>query len=200
MPFIAQTADNVRSESPSIPNQRDLGLHEQQHESTKIIRERETMTNMDPHLRERPGNVRGIETEQNRRGYPVTSTTQDDDFKKAKSSVNQSNSDANHVAEGNFSTTEPGMLRRRRTSSESFRDFNGEDDHEMIDTPQIEDQSPAAEIIDFMRDAWKLPVPELIISVTGGAKLFNIASPRMRNAFQQGLISAVMATGETFMY
>ncbi|CAF1486548.1 unnamed protein product, partial [Didymodactylos carnosus] len=30
----------------------------------------------------------------------------------------------------------------------------------------------AEEIVEFMRDAWNLHVPNLIISVTGGAKYF----------------------------
>lgn len=56
--------------------------------------------------------------------------------------------------------------------------------------------SQAAEIVDFMRNAWKLPVPELIISVTGGAKLFEIVSSRAHKTFQQDLVSAAIATSK----
>ncbi|CAF0752649.1 unnamed protein product [Didymodactylos carnosus] len=49
------------------------------------------------------------------------------------------------------------------------------------------------EIVRLMLEEWKLPVPQLIISVTGGARLFNMP-PRIRNAFQQSLISVVDTT------
>ncbi|CAF0797780.1 unnamed protein product [Didymodactylos carnosus] len=59
--------------------------------------------------------------------------------------------------------------------------------------PQISQHSLAWHIVQFMRTAWNLPTPELIISVTGGAKLCNLTR-EMSNAFQQALISAVLTT------
>ncbi|CAF1136823.1 unnamed protein product, partial [Didymodactylos carnosus] len=59
--------------------------------------------------------------------------------------------------------------------------------------PQISQRSLAWHIVQFMRTAWNLPTPELIISVTGGAKFCNLTR-EMRNAFQQALISAVLTT------
>lgn len=47
-----------------------------------------------------------------------------------------------------------------------------------------------------MRFGWKLPSPQLIISVTGGANLFKLPTPRARYAFQRGLIAAAVTTGE----
>jgi hypothetical protein len=47
-----------------------------------------------------------------------------------------------------------------------------------------------------MRYGWKLPPPQLIISVTGGAKFFKISTPRARYAFQRGLIAAAVTTGQ----
>ncbi|CAF0828525.1 unnamed protein product [Didymodactylos carnosus] len=48
-----------------------------------------------------------------------------------------------------------------------------------------------------MKEGWKLPPPELIISVTGGARFFKLATPRTRNAFQKGFISAAVRTEKT---
>lgn len=47
-----------------------------------------------------------------------------------------------------------------------------------------------------MRNAWKLPTPQLIISVTGGADIFKLSTLRVRRAFQQGLIIAAVTTGQ----
>ncbi|CAF1596644.1 unnamed protein product, partial [Didymodactylos carnosus] len=54
----------------------------------------------------------------------------------------------------------------------------------------------AEEIVKFMREGWKLRSPQLIISVTGGAQLFEWTSPSMENAFQKGLTSAAVTTGD----
>ncbi|CAF4675706.1 unnamed protein product [Rotaria sp. Silwood1] len=67
-----------------------------------------------------------------------------------------------------------------------------QDDTDNNSTMSLESQ--AAQIVDFMRNAWKLPVPELIISVTGGANAFKIPLPRIHQAFQQGLVKAAMTT------
>ncbi|CAF3761923.1 unnamed protein product [Rotaria sp. Silwood1] len=52
------------------------------------------------------------------------------------------------------------------------------------------------DLVEFMREQWELPLPELIISVTGGAKFFQLTPPRVRRAFQEGLVSAAVTTGE----
>ncbi len=51
-------------------------------------------------------------------------------------------------------------------------------------------------IVNLIRYGWKLPSPQLIISVTGGAHLFKLATPRIRYAFQRGLIAAAVTTGK----
>ncbi|CAF1237716.1 unnamed protein product, partial [Didymodactylos carnosus] len=56
-------------------------------------------------------------------------------------------------------------------------------------------QETAKQIVNFMREAWKLPIPQLVISVTGGARFFKITTFEIRNAFQNGLISAALTTG-----
>ncbi|CAF0982195.1 unnamed protein product, partial [Didymodactylos carnosus] len=58
-------------------------------------------------------------------------------------------------------------------------------DEEAIITPQI---------VQFMKDMWKLQPPQLIISVTGGARLFKWTTPGMLYAFQKGLTSAAVTT------
>ncbi|CAF1660613.1 unnamed protein product, partial [Didymodactylos carnosus] len=54
----------------------------------------------------------------------------------------------------------------------------------------------AKEFVQFMRDAWGLVTPELIISVTGGARFFQLTTLRTRTAFQKGLVAAATATSE----
>ncbi|CAF2947833.1 unnamed protein product [Rotaria sp. Silwood2] len=56
------------------------------------------------------------------------------------------------------------------------------------------DRSEAAEIVDFMREAWKLPTPNLIISMTGGADFLQNLSPHIYKLFQKDLVSAAVAT------
>ena len=46
-----------------------------------------------------------------------------------------------------------------------------------------------------LTECWRLPVPKLLISVTGGAKRFHL-QPRFKNIFKQGLIHAAVSTGE----
>ncbi|CAF4040472.1 unnamed protein product, partial [Rotaria sordida] len=57
---------------------------------------------------------------------------------------------------------------------------------------------PEIDLVEFMREQWELPLPELIISVTGGAKLFKLTPPRVRRAFQEGLVSAAVTTGDDY--
>jgi hypothetical protein len=65
-----------------------------------------------------------------------------------------------------------------------------------LDNAELFSTDPATQLVAFMRDHWEIPLPELIISVTGGAQLFKLTQPRIRNAFQKGLVSAAVATGE----
>jgi hypothetical protein len=51
-----------------------------------------------------------------------------------------------------------------------------------------------------MREQWELPPPELIISVTGGARLFKLEHPQIHKAFERGLVSAAVTTGEYLLY
>ncbi len=51
----------------------------------------------------------------------------------------------------------------------------------------------AETVVRFMREGWRLPTPDLIISVTGGAKNFDM-STRLRKIFQRGLVAAAITT------
>jgi hypothetical protein len=46
----------------------------------------------------------------------------------------------------------------------------------------------------LLYDVWKLDVPKLIISVTGGAQNFSL-KPKLREVFQKGLVKAAISTG-----
>ncbi|CAM4753000.1 unnamed protein product [Rotaria magnacalcarata] len=54
----------------------------------------------------------------------------------------------------------------------------------------------AAAVVEFMEQGWKLPNPDLIISVIGGGQQFHM-SPHLRQAFQQGLVIAAATTSKT---
>ncbi|XP_068119761.1 transient receptor potential cation channel subfamily M member 2 [Hyperolius riggenbachi] len=49
-------------------------------------------------------------------------------------------------------------------------------------------------LFELMTEQWGLHVPSLLISVTGGAKNFNI-SPRLKTQFSRGLVKAAQSTG-----
>lgn len=46
----------------------------------------------------------------------------------------------------------------------------------------------------LLMDYWHLPVPKLLISITGGAKRFNLKE-RLSNILKQGLVTAAVSTG-----
>ncbi|CAF3508465.1 unnamed protein product [Rotaria sordida] len=51
----------------------------------------------------------------------------------------------------------------------------------------------AETVVKFMQQGWRLSKPDLIISVTGGAKSFDM-STRLRKIFQSGLVAAAITT------
>lgn len=54
-------------------------------------------------------------------------------------------------------------------------------------------QTDAKTVIEFIQHAWRLPTPDLIISVTGGGKQCNM-STHLRKTFQRGLVVAAGTT------
>ncbi|KAJ1121117.1 hypothetical protein NDU88_009245 [Pleurodeles waltl] len=49
-------------------------------------------------------------------------------------------------------------------------------------------------LYEMMTDQWQLSVPNLLITVTGGAKNFSM-NPRLKNLFSKGLVKAAQSTG-----
>ncbi len=53
----------------------------------------------------------------------------------------------------------------------------------------------AKTVVEFMQRGWRLPTPDLIISVTGGGKQCNM-STHLRKTFQRGLVAAAATTSK----
>ena len=49
-------------------------------------------------------------------------------------------------------------------------------------------------VFDLLVNVWSLTPPQLLISVTGGAKRFDL-KPRLANRFKRGLMKAATSTG-----
>ncbi|XP_033100605.1 transient receptor potential cation channel subfamily M member-like 2 [Anneissia japonica] len=58
---------------------------------------------------------------------------------------------------------------------------------------RLEHDTDPNKVLELLRDHWKLGVPKLLISVTGGAKNFRM-NPRLQKAFRKGLIKASLST------
>jgi hypothetical protein len=58
-------------------------------------------------------------------------------------------------------------------------------------------KTDAETVVKFMTEAWHLRTPDLIISITGGAK-YSELSARLRKTFQIGLVSAAATTSKLF--
>ncbi len=54
--------------------------------------------------------------------------------------------------------------------------------------------TPVESVISVMFDCWKLYRPSIIISVTGGAKNFNVKT-NLRNILKRGIVKAALSTG-----
>ncbi|CAF4299808.1 unnamed protein product, partial [Adineta steineri] len=54
-------------------------------------------------------------------------------------------------------------------------------------------ETNAETVVKFMQQGWRLPTPDLIISITGGAKHCDM-SARLRKIFQRGLVAAAVTT------
>ncbi|XP_069496552.1 transient receptor potential cation channel subfamily M member 2-like isoform X2 [Ambystoma mexicanum] len=59
---------------------------------------------------------------------------------------------------------------------------------------RVSHDTPPEDLFKMMRDEWDLSVPNLLLSVTGGAKDF-IMKPRLKNLFSKGLVKAAQTTG-----
>uniref|UniRef100_A0A8C4FHA6 Transient receptor potential cation channel subfamily M member 2 n=1 Tax=Catagonus wagneri TaxID=51154 RepID=A0A8C4FHA6_9CETA len=59
---------------------------------------------------------------------------------------------------------------------------------------RVSQDTPCSTIYHLMTQHWGLDVPSLLISVTGGAKDFNM-KPRLRSVFRRGLVKVAQTTG-----
>eukprot|EP00058_Branchiostoma_floridae_P006677 XP_002592165.1 hypothetical protein BRAFLDRAFT_88112 [Branchiostoma floridae] len=59
---------------------------------------------------------------------------------------------------------------------------------------RVDHTTEPEDVLKLMREQWKLELPNLLISVTGGAKNFYI-KPRLQEVFRKGLIKAAQSTG-----
>ncbi len=58
-------------------------------------------------------------------------------------------------------------------------------------------QTDATTVVEFMKTGWRLPTPDLIISVTGGGKQCQM-SAHLRKTFQHGLVVAAATTSKIY--
>lgn len=59
---------------------------------------------------------------------------------------------------------------------------------------RVSQDTPSGMIYHLMTQHWGLDVPNLLISVTGGAKNFNM-KPRLKSIFRRGLVKVAQTTG-----
>ncbi|XP_055975296.1 transient receptor potential cation channel subfamily M member 2 isoform X2 [Sorex fumeus] len=59
---------------------------------------------------------------------------------------------------------------------------------------RVSQDTPSSVIYHLMTEHWGLEVPNLLISVTGGAKDFNM-KPRLKSVFRRGLVKVAQTTG-----
>lgn len=60
---------------------------------------------------------------------------------------------------------------------------------------RVSSDTPPRVIYHLMTQHWGLDPPNLLISVTGGAKNF-VMKPRLKNIFRQGLVKVAQTTGK----
>ncbi|XP_073236045.1 transient receptor potential cation channel subfamily M member 3-like [Porites lutea] len=59
---------------------------------------------------------------------------------------------------------------------------------------RISDDTDPDDVLHLLQKEWKLELPKLVISVTGGAKNF-VMHPKLKDLFRQGLLKAAKTTG-----
>lgn len=59
-------------------------------------------------------------------------------------------------------------------------------------------RTDAKTVVEFMQHGWNLPIPDLIISVTGGGRQCQM-SAHLRKIFQRGLVVAAATTSKTWI-
>ncbi|XP_038078290.1 transient receptor potential cation channel subfamily M member 3-like isoform X2 [Patiria miniata] len=58
---------------------------------------------------------------------------------------------------------------------------------------RVAHDTPASDILDLLTNTWDLPLPKLLIEVTGGAKDF-VLQPKLRRVFRKGIVKVAEST------
>ena len=58
---------------------------------------------------------------------------------------------------------------------------------------RVAHDTPESDILHLLTDIWNLPLPKLIIEVTGGAKDF-VLQPKLRRVFRKGIVKVAEST------
>ena len=62
---------------------------------------------------------------------------------------------------------------------------------------RTDDETEKEAVLDLLVDHWKLPNPNLIVSIIGGAKRFQFAKSRITQLFKNGVLDIATTTGES---
>ena len=89
---------------------------------------------------------------------------------------------------------------RRPTEAFGKIEFAGFGSHhtETRSYARVDYMTPPEHLWTLLTDIWNLPIPKLVLSVTGGARQF-FMKPRLLNAFKQGLIDIASSTGASLL-
>ena len=55
------------------------------------------------------------------------------------------------------------------------------------------------DVYDILIENWRLHIPKLLISITGGAKKFKL-NANLKNALKKGIVKAALSTGRRKRY
>ena len=64
---------------------------------------------------------------------------------------------------------------------------------------RVDVDTKMSDMLELMTNVWRLDKPNLLISVTGGAKNFKM-SKRLKETFRRGLMKTALTTGEEFRF
>lgn len=83
-----------------------------------------------------------------------------------------------------------------RIPTDAYGEIKFDDQTNSTNKPyvRLSDDTKAEDVIRLMTEKWELELPTLVISVTGGAKSFNL-KPRLKEVFNKGLIKVAVSTG-----
>ncbi|XP_028517955.1 transient receptor potential cation channel subfamily M member 2 isoform X2 [Exaiptasia diaphana] len=86
------------------------------------------------------------------------------------------------------------FTRQLPTNAYGEVEFQGTGSQNRSPYVRLSHDTDANKVLDLMLKRWNLEVPNLVISVTGGAKSF-VLKPRLKEVFRRGLVKAAKTTG-----